>query len=61
MNAVSSTCERTIDECKKRWNDAKASVKKKEAERIRHRKATGGGPSSEESFKSWELDVRIWP
>lgn len=42
---------------KKRWKDAKMSVKKKEATRKNIVKRTGGGPPPDIGFKPWELDV----
>ena len=57
MNAVSSSCVRTVDETKKRWNDVKGSVKKKESMRKREMVKTGGGSPLHIPFKSWEIDV----
>ncbi|XP_062595366.1 uncharacterized protein LOC134256669, partial [Saccostrea cucullata] len=58
INSASVTCcEREVDEIKKKWKDARTSVKKKEAQRKRQTKKTGGGPAPEVCFKAWELDV----
>lgn len=60
INAVSITCgTREVEEVKKRWKDAKMSVKKKEATRKNIVKRTGGGPPPDIAFKPWELDVSI--
>ncbi|XP_056002673.1 uncharacterized protein LOC130049268 [Ostrea edulis] len=49
-----SKCDRDVAEVKKKWQDFSSQTKKKEAMRIRHRQATGGGPAIEDDLKSWE-------
>ncbi|XP_033753137.1 uncharacterized protein LOC117336634 [Pecten maximus] len=48
---------RTIEETKKRWQDALSSVKKKEAFRRRQMTGTGGGPPPDLTLKPWERIV----
>lgn len=52
-----SKCDRDVAEVKKKWQDLSSQTKKKEAMRIRHRQATGGGPAIEDDLKSWETLV----
>lgn len=56
-NANVSKCDRDVAEVKKKWQDLSSQTKKKEAMRIRHRQATGGGPAIEDDLKSWETLV----
>ncbi|XP_048729283.2 t-SNARE domain-containing protein 1-like [Ostrea edulis] len=55
VNAANvSKCDRDVAEVKKKWQDLSNQTKKKEAMRIRHRKATGGSPAIEDDLKSWK-------
>ncbi|XP_061192419.1 t-SNARE domain-containing protein 1-like [Saccostrea echinata] len=53
VNAVSYV-NRSVEEIKKKWADIQSLTKKKESERRRLMKETGGGPHSDIHFKSWE-------
>ncbi|XP_061164451.1 nuclear apoptosis-inducing factor 1-like [Saccostrea echinata] len=57
VNAVAVSCNRTLDETKKKIQDSLSSVKKKEAFRKREASRTGGGPCSEVIFKPWEVTL----
>lgn len=58
VNAANSTgTSRDVGEVKKKWQDVSSQTKKKEAQRIRERQATGGGPSTEDDAKPWEKVV----
>lgn len=50
MNVV----ERTVEEVKKKWADMVSLTKKKESERRKAIRQTGGGPAIEVFFKEWE-------
>ncbi|XP_061186207.1 uncharacterized protein LOC133194220 [Saccostrea echinata] len=56
VNAVNdSRANRDTAEVKKKWQDLSSLTKKKEAERIKHRRVTGGGPAmSDHDVKPWE-------
>ncbi|XP_022305017.2 uncharacterized protein LOC111112026 [Crassostrea virginica] len=55
INAVNdSRASRDTSEVKKKWQDISSLTKKKEAERIKHRRVTGGGPAMNEDIKPWE-------
>uniref|UniRef100_A0A8W8M6T6 Myb/SANT-like DNA-binding domain-containing protein n=1 Tax=Magallana gigas TaxID=29159 RepID=A0A8W8M6T6_MAGGI len=53
VNAVAMV-NRTTEEMKKKWADMQSLTKKKEAERRRSMKQTGGGPAPNFMFKNWE-------
>uniref|UniRef100_K1PSF6 Myb/SANT-like DNA-binding domain-containing protein n=1 Tax=Magallana gigas TaxID=29159 RepID=K1PSF6_MAGGI len=53
INAVAMV-NRTTEEMKKKWADMQSLTKKKEAERRRSMKQTGGGPAPNFMFKNWE-------
>eukprot|EP00105_Crassostrea_gigas_P040150 XP_019924298.1 PREDICTED: uncharacterized protein LOC105331836 isoform X2 [Crassostrea gigas] len=57
VNSVAINCTRTLDETKKRFQDAQSAIKKKEAFRKRETNKTGGGPPPEVNFKPWELTI----
>lgn len=60
INAVNdSRASRDTSEVKKKWQDISNLTKKKEAERIKHRRVTGGGPAMNEDIKPWEQLVEI--
>jgi hypothetical protein len=53
--ANSSTVSRDVADVKKKWHDLASITKKKEADRRRELRMTGGGPgSSIADLKSWE-------
>lgn len=54
VNSVGIKCKRTIEEVKKKWQDAQSSIKKKEGERLKSSRLTGGGPAPDISFKPLE-------
>ncbi|XP_056001535.1 uncharacterized protein LOC125656724 [Ostrea edulis] len=49
-----SFINRTVEKVKKKWADMQSLTKKKESERRRAMKLTGGGPPSGIYFKEWE-------
>lgn len=51
---------RTTEEMKKKWADMQSLTKKKEAERRRSMKQTGGGPAPNFMFKNWENLVNTY-
>ncbi|XP_062617399.1 myb-related transcription factor, partner of profilin-like [Saccostrea cucullata] len=53
VNSVAMV-KRTVDEKKKKWADMQSLTKKKEGERRRSMKMTGGGPGPNLIFKCWE-------
>ena len=53
MNSV-ATVERTVDETKKRYQDAQSAIKKKEATRRKELGKTDGGPLPDIPMKAWE-------
>ncbi|XP_062585602.1 uncharacterized protein LOC134247254 [Saccostrea cucullata] len=57
VNAVAVSCNRSLDETKKKIQDSLSSVKKKEAFRKREASKTGGGPCTEIIFKPWEVSL----
>ncbi|XP_041378040.1 nuclear apoptosis-inducing factor 1-like [Gigantopelta aegis] len=56
INAV-STAGRSVEEVKKKWHDSLSIVKKKESNRLKSMRETGGGPPLEVIFKQWELSI----
>lgn len=56
LNA-SSTCQRTVKDVKKKWQDLQSHTKKKEANRKSELKKTGGGPAPPE-LNCWERKVQ---
>ena len=52
-----ASCVRTVEETKKRIQDAQSYIQKKEACRKREACMTGGGPLTEFRFKPWEMTV----
>ncbi|CAC5383492.1 unnamed protein product [Mytilus coruscus] len=52
-----SAVSRGVADVKKKWQDLQSIVKKKEAARRRSLNATGGGPSPEDTTKSWEKAI----
>ncbi|XP_021355582.1 myb-related transcription factor, partner of profilin-like [Mizuhopecten yessoensis] len=56
VNQVNSITmvNRTGEEIKKKWGDMQSLTKKKESERRRSMKVTGGGPAIDMFYKSWE-------
>ncbi|XP_021341239.1 uncharacterized protein LOC110442115 [Mizuhopecten yessoensis] len=55
VNAANSTeTNRDVGDVKKKWQDISSLTKRKEAQRIRERQATGGGPSMEDDAKPWD-------
>lgn len=54
-----SFINRTVEKVKKKWADMQSLTKKKESERRRAMKLTGGGPPSGIYFKEWENLVNI--
>ncbi|XP_021376675.1 uncharacterized protein LOC110465288 [Mizuhopecten yessoensis] len=58
VNAANSTeTNRDVGDVKKKWQDISSLTKRKEAQRIRERQATGGGPYMEDDAKPWEKIV----
>ncbi|XP_052075487.1 uncharacterized protein LOC127712938 [Mytilus californianus] len=58
INAANpSAVSRGVADVKKKWQDLQSIGKKKEAARRRSLNATGGGPSPEDTTKSWEKAI----
>lgn len=56
---AASFINRSVDEIKKKWADVSSITKKKESERRKKMKETGGGPLPDIYFKSWQKQVNI--
>ncbi|XP_062599043.1 uncharacterized protein LOC134260505 [Saccostrea cucullata] len=57
VNAVSLQCRREVGDIKKKWQDLQSVVKKKESQRRKSIRQTGGGPMELGAFKPWEEKV----
>lgn len=61
MNAVNTTeCIREMSDVKQKWQDVRSVAKRREAERIRTGRDTGGGPAPVDEAKPWERVVSIF-
>ncbi|XP_062620631.1 nuclear apoptosis-inducing factor 1-like, partial [Saccostrea cucullata] len=54
VNAVSLQCRREVGDVRKKWQDLQSAVKKKESQRRKSMRQTGGGPMELGAFKPWE-------
>ncbi|XP_062590298.1 uncharacterized protein LOC134251883 isoform X2 [Saccostrea cucullata] len=58
MNSINAIggCGRTLKEVKKKWQDIQSSTKKREVERLKTQRQTGGGPPPTD-IKDWEKKI----